>query len=163
MIDDFIDVQRRANRLSHYIDENARMSARFKLVNEAAKIDMEKLMDWNQEVVPVNGRPDDTQIRQLSGIQLNPQVDNHMQWLLDIIKRESGQNNSARGEFGGGITAASAIQSLQEAGTKVSRMRTVDYQQVFKSVATKVLWLAAQFYNDERVLVITGAEKESTR
>ena len=82
-----------------------------------------------------------------------------MQWLLDIIKRESGQNNSARGEFGGGITAASAIQSLQEAGTKVSRMRTVDYQQVFKSVATKVLWLAAQFYNDERVLVITGAEK----
>lgn len=160
MIDDFIDVQRRANRLSHYIDENARMSARFKLlVNEAAKIDMEKLMDWNQEVVPVNGRPDDTQIRQLSVYQLNPQVDNHMQWLLDIIKRESGQNNSARGEFGGGITAASAIQSLQEAGTKVSRMRTADYQQVFKSVATKVLWLAAQFYNDERVLVITGAEK----
>jgi len=82
-----------------------------------------------------------------------------MQWLLDIIKRESGQNNSARGEFGGGITAASAIQSLQEAGTKVSRMRTVDYQQVFKSVATKVLWLAAQFYNKDRVLVITGSEK----
>ncbi len=104
MIDDFIDVQRRANRLSHYIDENARMSARFKLlVNEAAKIDMEKLMDWNQEVVPVNGRPDDTQIRQLSVYQLNPQVDNHMQWLLDIIKRESGQNNSARG----GLAAAS--------------------------------------------------------
>lgn len=159
MIDDFIDVQRRANRLSHYIDENARRTARFKmLISDGSKIDKEQLTDWNQEVVNVQGRVDETQVRQLTAYQLNPQVENHMQWLLDIMKRESGQNQSARGEFGGGITAASAIQSLQEAGTKISRMRTVDYQQVFSSMCSKILWLAAQFYDDKRVFVITGDE-----
>ncbi len=159
MIDDFIEPQRRINRLSHYIDENARMSARYKvLVSEQAKIDNEQLTDWNQQIVKVQGRPGD-QVQQLVVHQLNPQVDYHMQWLIDgVIKRESGQNQSARGEFGGGITAASAIQSLQEAGTKVSRMRTVDFQQVFASMCTKILWLAAQFYNKKRIFVITGDE-----
>lgn len=161
MIDDFIEVQRRANRLSHYIDENARMTSRFKmLVNKSSNINAEQLMDWNQQVVEVNGRPGDM-IQQLSVYQLNPQVDNHHQWLLDMIKRESGQNNSARGEFGGGITAASAIQSLQEAGTKISRMRTVDFQQIYASMCTKILWLAAQFYDKDRVFVITGDESRA--
>lgn len=159
MVDDFIDLQRRANRLSHYIDENARRTARYKvLLSKGAKIDREQLTDWNQEVVDVEGRVDDSTLKQITAYQLNPQVENHMQWLLETMKRDSGQNQSARGEFGGGITAASAIQSLQEAGTKISRMRTVAYQQVFASMCAKVLWLAAQFYDKKRVFVITGDE-----
>ena len=137
------------------------MTSRFKmLVNKSSNINAEQLMDWNQQVVEVNGRPGDM-IQQLSVYQLNPQVDNHHQWLLDMIKRESGQNNSARGEFGGGITAASAIQSRQEAGTKISRMRTVDFQQIYASMCTKILWLAAQFYDKDRVFVITGDESRA--
>lgn len=157
MIDDFVEVQRRANRFSHYIDANGRMSARYKtLTSKDAILDRSQLTDWNQPIVEVNGGVSEERVRQMTVYPLNPQIENHMLWLLETQKRESGQNESARGEFGGGITAASAIQALQEAGNKVSRFHTFRYQQTFKSLATKVLWLAAQYYKKDRVVVITG-------
>ena len=53
-----------------------------------------------------------------------PQLAYQMQqWYIDTLKQESGQNQFARGEGGMGVTAASAIQSLQEAGAKSSGYR----------------------------------------
>ena len=53
---------------------------------------------------------------------LNPYVMAHYNNKIEAIKEESGQSLFNRGESGRGVTAASAILALQEAGNKRSRL-----------------------------------------
>ena len=82
---------------------------------------------------------------------LNPQVFTFLTYLQDFQKKESGQNQASRGEIGGGVTAASAIQALQDAGSKVTRMHSGEFQTEFGKLVRQTLWLIAQYYKEERV------------
>ena len=52
----------------------------------------------------------------------------------------------ARGEGGKGVTAASAIQALQEAGGKIARMHTEKYAKAaFRQMVEQILWVLSEY------------------
>ena len=76
------------------------------------------------------------------------------------MKQDSGQNQFTRGETAGGVTAATAIASLQEAGGKQTRMRTHALNQGFQRITEQILWLVSEYYGENRVQMITGKDGE---
>jgi hypothetical protein len=86
-------------------------------------------------------------------------VTQQMLQLQTDIKQDSGQNQFTRGETAGGVTAASAISALQEAGGKITRLRTNVLNQGFRGIVEQVMWLISQFYDKNRVMFVTGGRE----
>jgi hypothetical protein len=120
MVYDFLETQRMINRCIRYIDDNGRMSSRFKLlVSKQAGVDITALMDANKELVTVEQRIGKDMMDWFQANPLNSLIPTTMAALQDTMKQDSGQNQWARGESGQGVTAASAIAQLQNAGSKI--------------------------------------------
>lgn len=163
MVDELVTMMRYINRYGAYIDMNLRMSAKGRLlVDRAAGIDMEALADWTNDIIP-GDRIDASALQWLQTQPFTGMVTQQMIQLQTDLKQDSGQNQFTRGETTGGVTAASAISSLQEAGGKVSRLRTHGLNQGFKEIVEQVMWLISQFYDDERVIYITGRPDKENR
>ena len=156
MIDDLYPLQLAANRYARYEDRNARLSARQRfLVNEASGLRAEDVADCDREILTAR-TINESAIRQLTIAPLNPQITAAKLRYLEMIKEESGQNVFNRGETGGGVTAASAIEALQEAGNKISRSNLSSTAQAITSLSGQALWLMCQFYQPRRAFYITG-------
>lgn len=159
VVSELAPMQRYINRYYHYFDVNMRMAAKGRLlVNRNSQIDLSALSDWNTDIIQGNAI-DDKSVHWLqtqlftgaaTGVAIQLQTD---------MKQDSGQNQFTRGETAGGVTAASAIASLQEAGNKTTRLRTGVFQQGFKRVVEQVLWLVAQFYTRDKARMIVGADR----
>ena len=91
---------------------------------------------------------------------LNGMVSNQMLQFQNDMKMDSGQNQFSRGEVSGGVTAATAISALQEAGGKITRMRTAILSAGMKKIVEQVLWLVAEFYTENRERLIIGEDQE---
>lgn len=156
MVMELAPMMRYINRYAHYIDENLRMSAKIRmLVRKNANIDVEALADWNENLISGDAI-DEESVRWLQSKPLSHMAANQMLQFQVDIKQDSGQNQFTRGETIGGVTAASAINALQEAGSKISRMRTDTLNAGFREIAEQILWLVSQFYTREKTRMITG-------
>ncbi len=156
MVHEFAPMQRYINRYAQYIDENTRMSAKARLlVNHSAGIDDADLTDWNRNIIRGDNIGENA-LRWFQSAPLSGQA--HMQMLSfqEQIKLESGQSQFSRGEGGLGVTAASAIVALQEAGGKTSRLYTATLNDGFREMVEMMLWLIAEFYDQPRTQLITG-------
>lgn len=156
MIHLFGDTQRMINFAMRCIDDNVRAAAKPKVVaNRNADVDMDALTDYDKQVVLANTTgPEAFQWQQAR--PLNSQAAWMVQWLMDGQKQDSGQNQFARGEGGLGVTAASAIMALQEAGGKITRLHTAAFMDSFREMVEQVISLVAQFVTSERIVMITG-------
>jgi hypothetical protein len=157
MVQELAPMQRYVNRYYHYFDKNMREASHTRImVAEHSGVDMQALADWNRDVI--TARSIDEGSLHLINTPLftgaAPQIAGQLQ---ADMKQDSGQNQFNRGETGGGVTAASAISALQEAGGKVSRMRTTQFQGFFKEIVEQTIWLIAQYYDQEHTLLLTGA------
>jgi hypothetical protein len=76
---------------------------------------------------------------------------------VDELKETSGNRDWSQGGTASGVTAASAIAALQEAGSKLSRDMIQDSYTSFEIVIDMVIELIRQFYDDERTFRITGS------
>lgn len=162
MIWEFANMQRYINRYAQYIDANARASSKMRLlVNRGAKIDNQDLTDWNVNVIE-GDVIDDKAVRWFQSSPLNGLVNVQMRQFQDDIKMDSGQNQFTRGEGGSGVTAASAITALQEAGGKTSRLRTATLHAGFKRIAEQVVWLISQFYDEDRKVALRDESMPSS-
>lgn len=160
MTDELRPMMQYVNRYARYIDENLRMSAKIRmLVSRAAGIDETELADWEQNLIHGDKIGEDA-ARWLQAKPLNGMVVQQMLQYQTDIKQDSGQNQFTRGETAGGVTAASAISALQEAGGKISRMHTAALNSLFKNVTIQILWLINEFYDDRKVRLITGSDGE---
>jgi hypothetical protein len=156
MVQELAPMQRYVNRYYHYFDKNMREAAHTRiLVAESAGIDMQALTDWNRDVI--TGRSiDDGSLHLINTPLFTGAAPSIAGQLQADMKQDSGQNQFNRGETGGGVTAASAISALQEAGGKVSRMRTTQFQGFFKEIVEQTIWLIAQYYDAEHTFLLTG-------
>lgn len=160
LITELVPMQRYINRYYHYIDANIRAAAKMRLlVNSGAQIDLDKISDWNEDVV-TGERIDEQAVRFMTSPPFTSLPFNVILQMQSDMKMDSGQNQFTRGEGGNSITAASAITALQEAGGKMSRMRTEALKAGFKLIAEQVLWLISEFYNKDRRVLITGRETD---
>lgn len=158
MVQELAPMMRYINRYAHYVDENLRMSSKTRLlVRRDAQIDHTALMDWQQNIVE-GGNIDEDAVRWMKTAPLSALVTGQMLQMQNDIKQDSGQNQFTRGETIGGVTAASAIVSLQEAGGKITRLRTGMLKEGFARMVEQVLWLVAEFYGRGRAQRVTGRD-----
>lgn len=160
LITELVPMQRYINRYYHYIDANIRAAAKMRLlVNSGAQINLDKISDWNEDVI-TGERIDEQAVRFMTSPPFTSLPFNVILQMQSDMKMDSGQNQFTRGEGGNSITAASAITALQEAGGKMSRMRTEALKAGFKLIAEQVLWLISEFYGKDRRVLITGRETD---
>lgn len=158
MLMEFAEMQRAVNRYAKYIDENARASAKMRLlVAESSGISEADLANWNKQII--HGEViNENAVRWFQSSPLSPLVSGQMSGFMDMIKLDSGQNQFNRGEGGLGVTAGTAIQALQEAGGKTQRFRTGVFKFGTEDQVLQILWLIKQFYKEDRVVTIVGRD-----
>ena len=153
-------MMRYINRYARYIDTNLRYSSKGRLlIRRACGIDKEALADWSCDIIE-GDNIDHANLQWLQHAPFNGMAAQQMMQLQTDLKMDSGQNQFARGETAGGVTAASAISALQEAGNKQNRMRTATLNQGFRQMVQQVMWLMAQFYDKKRRALIVGSRGE---
>ena len=160
MVFELTPMMRYINRYAQYIDENLRYNCKSRmLIRKGSNIDTKQLSDWNQNLVEGDAIDEDN-VRWFDTKPLNGMVSNQMLQFQNDMKMDSGQNQFSRGEVSGGVTAATAISALQEAGGKITRMRTAILSAGMKKIVEQVLWLVAEFYTEDRERLIIGEDQE---
>jgi hypothetical protein len=159
-VDEMAPTMRYINRYMSYIDMNLRMSSKGRLLlRRGSNIDKDALSDWSKDVIE-GDRVNPEDIHWLQNQPFTGMVVQQLMQLQSDIKQDSGQNQMTRGETAGGITAASAISALQEAGGKITRLRTSVLNQGYARIVEQVMWLMHQFYDANRRLMISGRMTE---
>ena len=75
---------------------------------------------------------------------------------IEELKETSGNRDFSQGSTASGVTAASAIAALQEAGSKLSRDMIKSSFRAYKNVVYQVIELMRQFYDIPRAFRITN-------
>lgn len=163
MVQELAPMMRYINRYASYIDMNLRMASKGRLlVDRNAGIDKQALLDWENDVVE-GDRIDSSALQWMQTTPFTSMVTAQMLQLQNDIKQDSGQNQFTRGETAGGVTAASAISALQEAGGKMTRMRTNALNSGFREIVEQIMWLLSQFYEKSRIVFVTGRKEGENR
>lgn len=79
---------------------------------------------------------------------------------IDELKETSGNRDFSQGGTSSGVTAASAIAALQEAGNKLSRDMNKGSYRSFRDVNTLIIELIRQFWTEPRWFRIIGKRGE---
>lgn len=163
MVYELRDMMRYINRYAHYIDENLRYSSKARmLVRKGSGINTKHLADWKRNMVEGDAI-DEQNVRWFETKPFNGMVTQQMLQFQNDMKMDSGQSQFSRGETTGGVTAASAISSLQEAGGKITRMRTASLSAGFKKIVEQIIWLVAEFYDENREQMVIGDDLSMTK
>ena len=156
LVSELANMMRYINRYMSYADMNARMSSKGRLLlDRKAGIDKNALVDWQTDIIE-GDKIDPSAIQWLTNQPFNGNIVNLLTMLESDLKADSGANQFTRGETTGGIVSGKAINSLIQAGGKISSMRTEILKSGFKEMVEQIIWLMAQFYDDGRVMMITG-------
>ena len=119
-------------------------------VNEAEYADLSKdfiHVDGNlgqDSIIPVQGKP----LNDIYVAVINNKVDE--------LKEVTGNRDISTGGTTSGVTAASAIAAMQEAGSKLSRDNNKASYRAFRKVCLMVIELIRQFYDMPRCFRIMG-------
>ena len=156
LVHELTPMMRYINRYASYIDMNLRMSSKGRLlVRRGSGIDKEALADWRNDIIEGDAITPEN-LQWLQNTPFNGMVNQAMLQLQTDLKQDSGANQFTRGETTGGIVSGKAINSLIQAGGKVSSMRTEQLKYGFKNMVEQIVWLMSQFYDNKRVVMITG-------
>ena len=157
LVNELVPLMRYINRYQSYIDMNLRMSSKGRLlVRKQSGIDREALTDWENDIIEGDRVVQGEDVTWLQNQPFNSMINQMMVQLQTDLKQDSGANQFTRGETTGGIVSGKAINSLIQAGGKVAALRTEQFKYFFKLVTEQILWLMAQFYDDKRVMLLTG-------
>ena len=157
LVHELAPMMRYINRYAAYIDTNLRYSSKGRmLVRRGSGIDKEALTDWENDVIEGDLISQGDQWNWMQNQPFNSMIVQMMTMLQSDLKADSGANQFTRGETTGGIVSGKAINSLIQAGGKVASMRTEQLKAGFKEMIEQVIWLMAQFYDNNRVVMVTG-------
>ncbi len=161
-IDLMKDTQTRIDDLAAGIAKNARMRAtkRF-FIRQSGSVNEKEFADWSRELVHAEGTLDETSVREITVAPMGTDVMNALNAWINELKETSGTREFSQGGVTGGVTAASAIAALQEAGSKLSRDMLKGSYRVFTQVCQMVLELVRQFYDLPRAFRVTAPGGES--
>ena len=157
LVRELVTMMRYINRYAAYADMNARMASKGRmLVRRESGIDKDALVDWKTDIVEGDRVIQGEDWNWMQSPPFNSTIVQLMTMMQSDLKADSGANQFTRGETTGGIVSGKAINSLIQAGGKISSMRTEQLKFGFKRIVEQILWLMAQFYDDGRVMLITG-------
>ena len=158
-IDVMKDCQTAIDKMNHAMDENVLLAAKQRYVlSDTAGVNEEELADFSRDIVHVAGRLNDDSFRPLQTAGLQGNSLNYRQSRIEELKEISGNRDMTQGGTAGGVTAASAIAALQEAGSKLSRDMLKSAYRAFAKQCYLIIELMRQFYDEQRVFRIVGAD-----
>lgn len=114
-------------------------------------VDTRQFADWDNDFVDVDGAQiGEENLRQMQMNNFPPFVQNHWMNKIDELKETSGNRDFSQGATSAGVTAASAIAALQEAGSKLSRDMIKTSYWAYEEIVALVVELMRQFYTEDR-------------
>ena len=143
--------QKDIDKLDQAIIKNAMMRARPRYwAKKNANIDISDFADWNQEIVEVAAGELGESIRKIDVDDVPSGAMNHLMNKIEELKETSGNRDFNQGGVSGGITAASAVAALQEAGSKLSRDLSKELYRAERELYYMIIELVRQFYSEPR-------------
>ena len=119
-------------------------------------VNEEEYADTTKDFIHVDGNLGQDSILPVQGKPLNDiyvQVINNK---IDELKEVTGNRDISTGGTASGVTAASAIAAMQEAGSKLSRDNNKSSYRAFRKLCLMVIELIRQFYDLPRCFRIMG-------
>ena len=161
-IDVMKDTQTAIDEMNHAMDENVKLAAKQRFVlSDTAGVNEKELADFSKDIVHVVGRLNSDSFMPLQTNVLSGNCMNYRDARVSELKEVSGNRDVSQGGTTSGLTAASAIAALQEAGSKLSRDMLKSAYRAFAKECYLIIELMRQFYDEQRVFRITGQRGES--
>lgn len=147
--------QRDIDKLDQAIIKNTMMKAKPRWwVKKNADINKEAFADWNEEIVEVGSGDLGSAVQQMDVDTIPSIVETHLEAKIDELKEISGNRDFSQGSTASGVTAASAIAALQEAGSKLSRDINKAMYRGSREEYYLEIELIRQFYTEPRTFRI---------
>ena len=127
-------------------------------ISDSAGINEEEYADWSRPFIHTTGRIDDQTLKQVSVENVSSNALQLLEFKVNELKETSGNRDFSQGSTNYGVTAASAILALQEAGNKLSRDMIKSAFRTYADICYLILELVRQFYTEPRCFRIAGKE-----
>lgn len=156
------DSQMYIDKMGQGILKNTVMAAKPRFfIRDGAGVNEEEFADLSRDFVHVAaGQLDDNSVRQIEVQGLSGNTLQAYQLKIDELKETSGNRDFSQGGTTAGVTAASAIAALQEAGSKLSRDMNKAGYRAFREINYLCIELIRQFYTEPRKFRIAGQDGE---
>ena len=150
------------DKLDQSIIKHAVMGSRPRFfVRGDGSINEEEFADWSKDFVHYQGGGDPKDnIMPIEIPNLSETYVAVRTLKIDELKETSGNRDFSQGGTSSGVTAASAIAALQEAGNKLSRDMIKSSYRSFAKINYMCIELMRQFYTEDRMFRVIGARGE---
>lgn len=147
------------DKLDQIISKNALVSGKQRwIVKENGGINTDDFLDLSKDVIKAQGDVSELSIREFQAKPLDPFIVQHRQNKINELKEITSNDVFNSGEGGKGVTAASAIYALQEAGNKMSRDMIGESYENLTELAYLTVENIRQYYDQERDFRIRGED-----
>lgn len=151
------DAQAYIDRINQSIMKNTRANASPRyFVRKDGSVNEKEFADLDNELIHVDGQLGTDSIM---AVQPNTLNNIYLQVLankVDELKEVTGNRDISTGGTTSGVTAASAIAAMQEAGSKLSRDNNKASYRAFRKICLMIVELIRQFYDMPRCFRIMG-------
>jgi hypothetical protein len=156
----YIDIgkspQEYIDRLNQAILENALANTKPRyFINESGEVNEEEYADFTKPFIHVNGQLGQDSILPIQTTGLSGIYVSFLESKIEEMKETTGNRDVSTGGTSG-VTAASAIAALQEAGGKLSRDGNKKSYRAYREIVLLAIELVRQFYEFERSFRIIG-------
>ena len=125
---------------------------------EGSGINESDFLDVNKKIVRYTGNPDD--LLPVKTDRIDGNVLNLQSAMVEEMRVNTGTTEVATGSTPGGVTAAQAIASLQEAAGKQGRASNRASWRCFRRIVLKIIELMRQFYTEKHYFRVMGDDGE---
>ena len=154
--------QRDIDKLDQAIIKNAMMRAKPRYwIKKNGAVDPQQFGDWNNELVEVATGNLGEDVRKIDVDDVPSGAMNHLSNKIEELKETSGNRDFSQGSTSGGVTAASAIAALQEAGSKLARDINKELYRGYREEVYLVIELIRQFYTEPRSFRIDASTADA--
>ena len=151
------DAQAYIDRINQAILKNTRANASPRyFVRKDGAVNEREFADLNNELIHVDGQLGTDSIMPVQPNTLNNIYLQVLANKVDELKEVTGNRDISTGGTTSGVTAASAIAAMQEAGSKLSRDNNKASYRSFRKICLMIVELIRQFYDMPRCFRIMG-------
>lgn len=147
------------DKLDALLSENSTIVGKTRyFIKDNGGVNEDEFRNLENPFVHVSGALDERNIMPIEGKALPAQIGNQREQKINELKEVIGNRDFQQGGTSGGVTAASAITVLQQAGDKLSRDLIGSSYRSYKLIVSMCIELIRQFYDLERSFRITGTD-----
>ena len=125
-------------------------------IRNDGSVNEEEYADTSKDFIHVDGNLGQDSILPVQGKPLNDIYVTVINNKIDELKETTGNRDISTGGTTSGVTAASAIAAMQEAGSKLSRDNNKASYRAFRKMCLMIIELIRQFYDAPRCFRIMG-------